>query len=167
MQLAGLGTIKSGSLSPFSYSPHFVPTGAFPRAPPHQRHSKWTCDSDTHVFDVHPPAVIVQQVEKTLNAKYNSSNTNTNTNACVLPVFDVHAPEVIVKQVEEVRLAKHVLVRHNRGDVVVDKVSVDGVAVDDDGDDGDEGAMDDVLHADDALGQGLQLSRLLCALCGW
>ena len=96
-----------------------------------------------------------------------NKNTNSNTNTYVLPVFDVHAPEVIVKQVEEVRLAKHILVRHNRGDVVVDKVSVDGVAVDDDGDDGDEGAMDDVLHADDALGQGLQLSRLLCELCGW
>ena len=96
-----------------------------------------------------------------------SKNTNTNTNTCVLPVFDVHAPEVIVKQVEEVRLAKHVLVRHNRRDVIVDKVSVDGVVVDDDGDDGDEGAMDDVLHADDALHKGLQLSRLLCALCGW
>ena len=53
-----------------SHSSRFVPTGAFPRAPPHQRHSKWTCDSDTHVFDVHPPEVIVQQVKKTLNAKY-------------------------------------------------------------------------------------------------
>ena len=96
-----------------------------------------------------------------------NTSKNTNTNTRVLPVFDVHAPEVIVKQVEEVRLAKHVLVRHNRRDVIVDKVSVDGVVVDDDGDDGDEGAMDDVLHADDALHKGLQLSRLLCALCGW
>ena len=43
-----------------SHSSHFVPTGAFPRASPHQRHSKWTCDIGTHVFDIHPPTVIVQ-----------------------------------------------------------------------------------------------------------
>ena len=67
-----------------------------------------------------------------------NTSKNTNTNTRVLPVFDVHAPEVIVKQVEEVRLAKHVLVRHNRGDVVVDKVSVQTVAINRDGEESEE-----------------------------
>ena len=77
-----------------------------------------------------------------------SKNTNTNTNTCVLPVFDVHAPEVVVEEVEHRGLPKSIFVCHNRSHVVVDKVPVDGVAVDDHGDESDEGAVDEVLEVD-------------------
>ena len=69
------------------------------------------------------------------------------------PVFDVHAPEVVVKEVEDRRLPESIFVRHNRRHVVVDEVSVDGVAVDDHRDEGDEGAVDKVLEVDETIGR--------------
>ena len=68
----------------------------------------------------------------------------------LIPVFDVHPPEVVVEKAVDRRLAKSIFVRHNRSNVIVDKVAVDGVAVDDDGGEGDEGAVDDVLEVVEA-----------------
>ena len=69
------------------------------------------------------------------------------------PVFDVHAPEVVVKEVEDRRLPESIFVRHNRRHVVVDEVSVDGVAVDDHRDEGDEGTVDKVFKVDETIGR--------------
>ena len=53
-----------------------------------------------------------------------------------------------MEEVEHRRLPESIFVCHNRSHVVVDKVSVHGVAVDDHGDEGDEGAVDEVLEVE-------------------
>ena len=86
----------------------------------------------------------------------------------LIPVFDVHPPEVVVEKAVDRRLAKSIFVRHNRSNVIVDKVAVDGVAVDDDGGEGDEGAVDDVLEVveADAVGR-LRLCQCRLRVAGY
>ena len=86
----------------------------------------------------------------------------------LIPVFDVHPPEVVVEKAVHRRLAKSIFVRHNRSNVIVDKVALDGVAVDDDGGEGDEGAVDDVLEVveADAVGR-LRLCQCRLRVAGY